>query len=298
MTPSAWRLACCQYPITFLEGFDGFHRKVAALIDEACAAGARLLVFPEYGAMELASLLAPEERADLRRQLDDLQPMLPAFLDLFVGEARCHACHIVAPSFPVRVGAERFVNRAHFVAPDGGIRFQDKLNLTRCESEIWGICRGKDLKVFDTVLGRIAVCVCYDIEFPTLARAQAAAGAELIVVPSCTDGEAGHNRVRIAARARALENQCLVATAPTVGEAPWSPAIDVNVGAAGVFAPPDRGFPADGVLAQGTLNAPGWVYAGIDPGGVAALRNDPQVFLRRDWHAVGGARETVIEERL
>lgn len=298
MTPSPWRLACCQYPIGFLDAFDGFRGKISALVGEACVAGARLLVFPEYGAMELASLLPVADRADLRRQLHGLQPMLPVFLDLFAGEARRHGRHIVAPSFPVGVGAESFVNRAHFVGPDGGIGFQDKLNLTRFESEIWGIGAGAELKVFDTALGRLAVAVCYDIEFPTLARAQVAAGAELIVVPSCTDGEAGHNRVRIAARARALENQCLVATAPTVGEAPWSPAVDVNVGAAGVFAPPDRGFPADGVLAQGTLNAPGWVYADIDLGAVATLRDDPQVFLRRDWHALGGTTETVIEERV
>jgi len=298
MMPSAWQLACCQYPIDFLDDFDSFRGKIAALVDEARAAGARLLVFPEYGAMELASVLPPAERADLRRQLHGLQPMLPAFLDLFAGEARRHGCHIVAPSFPVGVGAEGFVNRAHFVGPDGRVGFQDKLNLTRFESELWGIGAGTGLKVFDTALGRLAVAVCYDIEFPPLARAQAAAGAELIVVPSCTDGDAGYNRVRIAARARALENQCLVAMAPTVGEAPWSPAVDVNVGAAGVFAPPDRGFPADGVLAQGTLNAPGWVYADVDLGMVATLRNDPQVFLRRDWHALGRATETVIDERV
>ena len=297
MTPTPWRLTCCQYPIDFLDDFDGFRRKIAALVDEACAAGARLLVFPEYGAMELASLLAPAERGDLRRQLHGLQPMLPAFLDLFAGEARRRGCHIVAPSFPVGLGAERFVNRAHLVGPDGHTRFQDKLNLTRFESERWGIGAGTGLKVFDTALGRLGIAVCYDIEFPSLARAQAAAGAELIVVPSCTDGAAGYNRVRIAARARALENQCLVATAPTVGEAPWSPAVDVNVGAAGVFAPPDRGFPVDGVLAQGTLNAPGWVYADIDLGAVATLRGDPQVFIRRDWHALGRATETVIEEQ-
>jgi len=298
MTPSAWRLACCQYPISFLDDFDGFRRKITVLVDEACAGGARLLVFPEYGAMDLASLLPPAERADLRRQLHGLQPMLPVFLDLFAGEAQRHGCHVVAPGFPVRVGAESFVNRAHVVGPDGRVGFQDKLNLTRFESELWGIGAGTELKVFDTALGRLAVAVCYDIEFPTLARAQAAAGAELILVPSCTDGEAGYNRVRIAARARALENQCLVATAPMVGEAPWSLAVDVNVGAAGVFAPPDRGFPADGVLAQGTLNAPGWVYADIDLGAVSTRRNDPQVFIRRDWHALGGATETVIEEKL
>ena len=46
MTPSPWRLACCQYPIGFLDDFDGFRRKITALIDEGCAAGARLLAWP------------------------------------------------------------------------------------------------------------------------------------------------------------------------------------------------------------------------------------------------------------
>lgn len=151
------------------------------------------------------------------------------------------------------------------------------------ETERWGIGAGNTLRVFETALGRFGINICYDSEFPLLARAQVEAGAEFLLVPSCTDGLAGYHRVRIACQARALENQCYVIQAPTVGEAPWSEAVDVNVGAAGVFGPPDRGFPDDGVVALGTLNEPGWLYADIDLTRVATVRTQGHVLNHRDW---------------
>jgi predicted amidohydrolase len=89
--------------------------------------------------------------------------------------------------------------------------------------------------------------------------------------------------VRVGAQARALENQCVVVQAPLVGTAPWSASIDVNVGAAGIYAPPDRGLPDDGVLAQGDWNAAQWLYADVDPARLDAVRRDGQVFNHRDW---------------
>ena len=120
-------------------------------------------------------------------------------------------------------------------------------------------------------------------EFPLFARAQAQAGADLILVPSCTDTLAGYHRVRIGCQARALENQCFVAQAPTVGEAPWSEAVDVNVGAAGIYAPPDRGMPDNGVLTVGELNRPQWVFADLDFEALRRVRDSGQVFNARDW---------------
>ena len=168
----------------------------------------------------------------------------------------------------------------------------------RFEAERLGISAGHELKVFATELGRIGVNICYDVEFPPLARAQSQAGADLILVPSCTDQLSGHSRVWIGARARALENQCIVAVSPAVGEAPWSAAIDRNVGAAGIFVPPDHGFSEDGMLARGHLNAPGWIYAAVDRQALARLRQDPEVFIRRDWHARATWRGDVVCERL
>jgi predicted amidohydrolase len=89
------------------------------------------------------------------------------------------------------------------------------------------------------VLGPIGVAICYDSEFPLLVRAQAEAGAEVILIPSCTESLSGHHRVRPAAQARALESQIATIVSPTVGDALWSPAVDRNVGAGGVFVPAD-----------------------------------------------------------
>jgi predicted amidohydrolase len=137
--------------------------------------------------------------------------------------------------------------------------------------------------VFDTPWGRIGVSICYDVEFPKHVRAQVEAGAWLILAPSCTDTMHGFNRVHYAARARALENQCFVAIAPTVGAAPWSAALDANRGFAGVFGPIDRGFPEDGVLARGALDAPGWVFCTLDPARIARVRAEGAVLNHRDW---------------
>ena len=114
------------------------------------------------------------------------------------------------------------MNRAPLIAPDGRLAFQDKMAMTRFEAERWGVAAGAGPQVFDTPWGRLGVSICYDAEFPKHVRAQVEAGAWLVLVPTCTDSLHGFNRVRFACQARALENQCFVAMAPTVGEAPWS----------------------------------------------------------------------------
>ncbi|MGH8631400.1 MAG: nitrilase-related carbon-nitrogen hydrolase [Burkholderiales bacterium] len=155
--------------------------------------------------------------------------------------------------------------------------------MTRFENERWFIRKGEGIKVFETQLGRIGINVCYDVEFPLIARAQADAGALVILAPSCTDTLAGYHRVRVGCQARALENQCFVVQAPTIGEARWSEAVDVNIGAAGIYTPPDRGMPDDGVLASGELNKPQWLYADLDLGALARVRTEGQVFNSSDW---------------
>jgi predicted amidohydrolase len=127
-----------------------------------------------------------------------------------------------------------------------------------------------------------------DVEFPLLARALVEQGVEVLLVPSCTDTLAGHWRVRVGAMARALEGQCLVAQAVTVGALPWLPAIDSNVGAAAVYAPPDCGFPSHGVLARGVLNQPGWVYAEVDRAAIRRVRAEGDVLNHRHWMEQAG----------
>jgi predicted amidohydrolase len=240
-------------------------------------------VFPEYFSMELTSLFPEDVRGDLAKQLAEMQSVLPDFLTLYGDLAQQQGIYLLAGSFPVRVADGSYRNRAHLFRPDGTMSFQDKLMMTRFENEHWGISRGDEIRVFDTEYGRIGVAICYDSEFPMIARKQVELGANLVLVPSCTDTLAGYYRVRIGCQARALENQCYVVQSPTVGEAPWSQAVDVNIGAAAVYTPVDYGFPDDGVLAIGELNRSQWVYADLDPASIPKIRETGQVFNYRDW---------------
>lgn len=284
-----FRVAAAQYPLQWLDDFPDYERKITQWVSEAAGEGAKLLLFPEYGAMELASLAGREIAGDLARSIAAMQDFLPRADALHAALAARHGVHICAATAPFRQSDGSYRNIARLFSPGGKIGLQQKLIMTRFERERWHISAGAGLCVFDTALGRIGIAICYDAEFPLSVRALARAGAELILVPSCTDTFAGYSRVRVACAARALENQCYVVQAPTVGEVPWSPAVDMNVGSAGIFGPPDRGFPADGVVASAPLNAPQWVYADIDLAKVDIVRRAGDVFNHRHWDEQPGA---------
>lgn len=278
------RIAAAQYPLDRPTSFDGWRLKIAQWCERASCAGAELLVFPEYAGMELAGLLDDETAGDLAGSIRGMQPFVTDAVSHHASLARQHGVHILQGSLPVETADGQFVNRAFLHAPNGRSGFQDKQIMTRFERETWGIrSGGETMRLFDTTLGRIGILICYDSEFPLLARALCEAGAVILLVPSCTETEAGYWRVRIAAQARALENQCLVVQSPTVGPAAWSPAIDVNVGAAGLYGPPDDGWPATGVIASGMADQCCWVRAEIDPAMIERTRADGVVLNHRDW---------------
>ncbi|GGC06482.1 amidohydrolase [Marinobacterium zhoushanense] len=276
-------LAAAQYPIEFIGNWDNYRAKIQEMVDAALGAGANFLLFPEYFSMELASLFEPEVYRSLSDQLEALQSLHEPFIELFSEQARRHQLHILAGTFPVRQDDGRYLNRAWLFRPDGSRDYQDKLQMTRFESEQWLISAGNEIRVLDTEFGKVGVSICYDSEFPIIARAQVEQGAELILVPSCTDTEAGYNRVRIGCRARALENQCFVAQSPTIGRADWSEAVDINTGRAAIYTPVDYGYPDNGVLAQGSTDVAGWVVAELDLDTLAKVRREGQVFNHRDW---------------
>jgi predicted amidohydrolase len=276
-------LAVAQYPIDFLDGWEAYCTKIDRMIADACARGADFLLFPEYFSMELASLFGPEVYRSLSGQLEALQGLHDPFIELYTRQAQQRGLHILAGTFPVRQRDGSYRNRAWLFRPDGSRDYQDKLQMTRFESEQWLITAGDEIRVLETAFGRVGVSICYDSEFPLIARRQVEQGADLILVPSCTDTQAGYHRVRIGCQARALENQCFVAQSPTIGEAPWSEAVDINSGQAAIYTPVDYGYPDDGVLVQGRSGDAGWVVAALDLDALAAVRRGGQVFNHRDW---------------
>lgn len=273
------KIAAAAWPIERHVYWQDFELKAERWVSEAAETGARLLVFPEYGAMELTALVPNGH--DLKAGLGELQPLFAPFCDLWRRLAQIYGVTILAPSFPVW-DEDRYLNQAHLFAADGTHVQQTKLHMTRFEAEQWGIAAGNELITLDLGGALAGIAICYDVEFPTQVKALVDAGCSLILAPSCTDTDAGYTRVSISARARAIENQCFVVMASTVGEAPWSPAVDVNTGAGGIYGPADRGFPADGILAQGAYNTPGWTYAELDFAALEAVRRDGQVLNHRD----------------
>ncbi len=276
-------VAAAQYGVEFLGSWTTYARKLEHMVGEAAQAGARILIFPEYASLELASLFSADVYQSLHKQLDVLQACLPDFIQLHQDLAQSYGVYLVAGSFPVRLADGRFRNRAYFCTPDRELNFQDKMIMTRFENEIWYIDPGDELKVFDTHYGPVGIAICYDAEFPLIARRQVEMGAKIILAPSCTDTLAGYNRVRIGCRARALENQCYVVMSPVVGTIDRSPALDFNIGAAGVYTPVDVGFPGDGILATGELNKPQWLIAELDLDKIEQVRADGQVLNYQDW---------------
>lgn len=282
MSPSIVQIAAYQQSIQFYEAWSEFAEMQQQRIANAVAMGARWVLFPEYGAMELASLLSAAARSDIKLQLIELQPLLAEFIALHQALAEQYNVLIIAPSLPVAV-ADEFRNRAYVFRPNQPVQFQEKLIMTRFEREQWGVAAGAELKLFEFDSIKFSILICYDCEFPLLARKASMAGAELLLVPSCTDTLAGYFRVRLGAQARALENQCYVVQSCTIGEAAWSAAVDENHGAAGVYTAPDYGWPADGVLEIGTLDQDQCLFATLDIAHLRWVREHGQVLNVRDW---------------
>jgi len=273
------KIALAQYPIDFFHSLEDWKNKINTWVEEATNNKSNILVFPEYGSMELTSLLAEQDRAQLNIQARLLKAFVDDFIEHFKKLAIKFKIYIVAPSIPVYHSEIYTTNRVFVFSPTGQIEYQDKFFMTRFENEEWNIQSGeKVIKVFETENCRFSISTCFDVEFSFPALAAAQAGAELIIAPSCTETIKGANRVHIGARARGLENQIYVAVSQTIGEAKWSPAVDLNYGYAAVYCTPDVGFADDGIIQSGEPNNSGWIYAELRMSHLQKVRDHGAVY--------------------
>lgn len=283
------RIAAAAYPLDAMATLGAVEDKIARWVAEAADRGAQILVFPEYGAMELAAPAGEAVCADLQASLAAVSDAMPRIDAVHADLARRFSVHILAGSGPRLADDGRYRNTARLFAPSGKSGAQDKLIRTPFEHD-WGLAAGDVAHVFETDLGRIGVAICYDSEFPLLVRAMVEAGAEIILIPACTELVSGFHRVRTAALARALESTCVTVLSPTVGTSTWSPAIDYNSGAAGIYVPAEVSVSDTGVVAESVLDTPGWVYATADLTALARLADGGEMRNRADWvRQPGGA---------
>jgi predicted amidohydrolase len=253
MQPERIRVAALQYFIRPVQTWDQFSDQVEAMVETVADYKCQLAVFPEYFTVQLLTL--GNIKRPIREQIRDLAGQAPRVNELMSALARRHRIHIVAGTIPVcDQGSDQVFNESFFYFPSGHAGVQGKLHMTRFEREEWLISPRSVLRVFETEFGRTAITVCYDVEFPELARAAASQGVHILVVPSCTDDRQGFLRVRYCAQARAIENQMYVIHACTVGSLPMVPAVSLNYGQASILTPSDFAFSRDGILAEGIPN--------------------------------------------
>ncbi|HZM00358.1 MAG TPA: nitrilase-related carbon-nitrogen hydrolase, partial [Planctomycetota bacterium] len=192
------RVAALQYFIRPVRTFDEFEDQVESLAATVADYRCQLMVLPEWFTVQLLTL--GNVRRPITEQVRDLAVQAPRINELIVRLAREHGLHIAAGTMPViDSGSERVHNECLFASPSGRTGCQRKLHMTRFEAEEWFVSPGTRLRVFETQLARIAITICYDVEFPELARAAARAGAEVLLVQSCTDDRQGYLRVRYCA---------------------------------------------------------------------------------------------------
>ncbi|MGE0353997.1 MAG: carbon-nitrogen hydrolase family protein [Gemmatimonadales bacterium] len=247
------RVASLQYYVRPVKTFEQFRDQVEALVDTAVDYKCQLLVFPEYFTVQLLTL--GNVRRPISEQIRDLAAQVPRYLELFSDLSRKHGLYIVGGTIPVLDELEDTVhNESFFFGPRGQHGVQGKLHMTRFETEEWLVSARRGLKIFETAFGPVAINICYDVEFPELARAAARQGAHVLIVPSCTDERQGFLRVRYCSQARAIENQMYVVQSTTVGSLPMVPAVSLNYGQAAVLTPSDFAFSRDGILAEGNPN--------------------------------------------
>ncbi len=265
-------IATTQYALNQFVNWSAYENKVEAIIKSAKEQHANLLLLPEYAGLELSNT-----NNLILEKFNYLQTLIDQYIQLYHSLAQHYQIYIQPGSLPIKVSKNIFHNRAFMFSPNGNYGYQDKIQLTQFERESNLIAGGNSLQIFDTAFGKIAITICYDSEFPLLVNQLVTAGANLILVPSCTDSLWGHHRVQLSCRARALENQCFVVQASLIGKHDSCEFVDINVGQAGIFSPIDQGFPNDGVIALGKLNDEQMVIGELNFSQLEIVRTQGQV---------------------
>ena len=248
----AVRVATCQLQARAVADYDEFLRAIRYFVDVASDYESDFIVFPELFTLMLLSFeekeLSPVEAIE---RLSEYTPRLKADLS---DMAMRYNINIVAGSHPTRMDDDDIHNVAYVCLRDGSVHEQEKIHPTPNERYWWNIRGGDSIDVIPTDCGPIGVLICYDSEFPELARRLADEGARIIFVPCCTDSRQGYLRVRYCAQARAIENQCYVVLSGNVGNLPNVANMDIQYAQSCILTPCDFPFARDGIAAEASEN--------------------------------------------
>ncbi len=273
------RVCAAQYKMRMIDSWEELHQQVKFFVMTADEYHCHFLIFPELFTAQLFSLLPNTE--DTRTSVEELSKYTEKYIEMFRTEAMQHGLYIIGGSHPVK-SETGIYNVAHLFTPAGDVYTQDKLHITPGERKHWGIQPGNGIKVFETPLARIAIQVCYDIEFPEHSRLLTFAGAEIIFVPFSTDERTSYLRVRYSAHGCAVANVVYVVLAGNVGNLPQVKTFLLNYGQAAICTPSDMAFPANATAAEAEPNTESVVISELDLGDLETQRELGSVRPLRD----------------
>ena len=250
--PSSVRVATVQFQMRRIATIDEFEEQVEYWIDVASDYNADFVLFPELFTLELLSI--EEKKLGPVEAIDKVANYTDRFCKFMERMAVSYNINIIGGSHPTRVSKGEIRNVSYIFLRDGSMHTQEKLHPTPSERRWWNIQGGYGASVIPTDCGPIGVMICYDSEFPELARHLVNQGAMLLFVPFCTDERRGYLRVRYCCHARAVENQCYVVTSGVVGNLPNVENMDVHYAESAILTPSDFPFARDGVAADTAAN--------------------------------------------
>lgn len=245
------RLGLIQWQMRLFPTFESLVEQIEFFVDSVSGYGADFALFPElFNAPLMEEFNHLGEHEAIRAMAKHTDRLVEIFRELAVS----HNVNIISGSMPKEDENGHLKNVAFLCHRNGNLDSYEKIHITPAEASAWGMQGGNQLQVFDTDSGKVGILICYDVEFPELPRLLREQGMQLLFVPFLTDTQNGYTRVRSCSMARAVENECYVAIAGSVGNLPRVNNMDIQYAQSAVFTPSDFAFPTNQIKAEATPN--------------------------------------------
>ena len=255
------RIGLVQWQMRPYKSIDDVFEQVEFFVDAVSDYKSDFILFPEYFN---APLMAKYNNLGEAQSIRKLAKYTEEIRERFVKLAISYNINIITGSMPYLNSDNKLLNVGFLCRRDGTYETYGKVHITPDEAKSWGLTGGKMVKTFDTDCAKIGVLICYDVEFPELSRLLAEEGMQILFVPFLTDTQNAYSRVKVCAQARAIENECFVAIAGSVGNLPRVHNMDIQYAQSAVFTPCDFAFPTDGRRAEATPNTEMILVSDVD----------------------------------
>lgn len=254
------RIGLVQWQMRHFKNIDELFGQMEFFIDAISGYQSDFVLFPElFNAPLMADYNHLPEVEAIRKLAEYTEPIRDKCKEFAIA----YNVNIITGSMPLLRG-EKLFNVGFLCRRDGTSEMYEKIHITPNEVNFWAMTGGKHIQTFETDAGKIAVMICYDVEFPELSRILADEGMQILFVPFLTDTQNGFTRVKQCAQARAIENECFVAIAGCVGNLPKVNNMDIQYAQSAVFTPADFAFPTNGVKGEATPNTEMTLIVDVD----------------------------------